>query len=51
MTPRFLPVTFEMRSRTLERYGASRLPANHALQDWGITYSDLEPSSPAPSGF
>jgi gluconate 2-dehydrogenase alpha chain len=43
MTPRFLPITFEMRTRTLERYGAGRLPANHALQDWGITYDELEP--------
>jgi gluconate 2-dehydrogenase alpha chain len=42
-TPRFLPVSFEMRTRMLERYGAARLPANHALQDWGITYDDLEP--------
>ncbi len=43
MTPRFLPISFEMRTRTLERYGSSRLPANHALQDWGITYDELEP--------
>jgi len=42
-TPRFLPVCFEMYSRTLERYGAGRLPSNHAMQDWGITYDDLEP--------
>jgi gluconate 2-dehydrogenase alpha chain len=43
LTPRFLPVSFEMRTRMLERYGAGRLPANHSLQDWGITYNDLEP--------
>src|SRR3954463_12356006 len=41
MTPRFLPITFEMRTRTLERYGAGRLPVNHALEDWGITYGEL----------
>ena len=43
LTPRFLPVSFEMRTRTLERYGAKHLPANHSVQDWGITYADLEP--------
>jgi gluconate 2-dehydrogenase alpha chain len=42
-TPRFLPDSFEVRTRTVERYGAGRLPANHSIQDWGITYSELEP--------
>ena len=41
--PRFLPVAFQMRTRTLERYGPSRLPANHAIQDWGVSYDELEP--------
>ena len=43
ITPRFLPDCFELRTRTVERYGAGKLPANHALQDWGITYAELEP--------
>jgi gluconate 2-dehydrogenase alpha chain len=43
MTPRFLPDCFELRTRTVERYGAGRLPANHAIQDWGVTYQELEP--------
>ena len=43
LTPRFLPDCFEIHTRTVERYGAKRLPANHAIQDWGITYSELEP--------
>jgi gluconate 2-dehydrogenase alpha chain len=43
ITPRFLPDCFEIHTRTVERYGAGRLPANHSIQDWGITYSDLEP--------
>ena len=43
MTPRFLPDCFEVHTRTVERYGAGRLPANHSIQDWGITYADLEP--------
>ncbi len=43
MTPRFLPDGFELYSRTVERYGAKRLPAHHAIRDWGITYAELEP--------
>jgi gluconate 2-dehydrogenase alpha chain len=43
ITPRFLPDCFEVLTRTVERYGAGKLPANHALQDWGITYAELEP--------
>ena len=43
MTPRFLPDCFELHTRTVERYGAARLPANHSIQDWGITYAELEP--------
>ena len=41
--PRFQPDVFQLRSRTLEKYGASRLPEDHAIQDWGITYDELEP--------
>lgn len=41
--PRFLPDAFELYSRTVEKYGAARLPADHALQDWGVTYDQLEP--------
>ena len=41
--PRNLPDFFEVLSRTKEKYGASRLPADHAIQDWGITYDELEP--------
>jgi gluconate 2-dehydrogenase alpha chain len=41
--PRFLPDCFELLSRTTEKYGAARLPEDHAIQDWGISYDDLEP--------
>lgn len=41
--PRFLPDAFELYSRTVEKYGAARLPADHSLQDWGLTYDQLEP--------
>jgi len=43
LTKRFLPHTFEILSKTVERYGAKKLPEDHAIQDWGITYDDLEP--------
>ncbi len=41
--PRFLPDAFELYSRTVEQYGAARLPEDHALRDWGVTYDALEP--------
>jgi gluconate 2-dehydrogenase alpha chain len=41
--PRFLPDCFELLSKTTERYGAKRLPADHAIEDWGVTYDELEP--------
>ena len=40
LCPRFLPDCFELLSRTTEKYGAPRLPANHAIRDWGITYDE-----------
>jgi len=41
--PRFLPDCFELLSRTIEKYGSKRLPADHAIQDWGVTYDEMEP--------
>jgi gluconate 2-dehydrogenase alpha chain len=41
--PRFLPDCFELLSKTTEKYGASALPEDHAVRDWGITYGELEP--------
>jgi len=43
ITPRFLPDCFELLSRTTEKYGAQRLPADHSIQDWGVTYDEMEP--------
>ena len=40
--PRFVPDSFELLSRTTEKYGVGRLPEDHAIQDWGLTYDDLE---------
>jgi len=40
---RFLPWDFEVRSRTIERYGKRQLQDDCTSQDWGITYDELEP--------
>ncbi|AIF44325.1 GMC family oxidoreductase [Virgibacillus sp. SK37] len=39
---RFLPYDFEIYSKTVERYGEGKIPKDMTLQDWGITYNDLE---------
>jgi gluconate 2-dehydrogenase alpha chain len=43
VTWRFLPTDFVVRSHLTERYGADFIPADLSIQDWGITYDDLEP--------
>ena len=43
ITPRYLPDCFELLSRTIEKYGAKRLPTDHSIQDWGVTYDEMEP--------
>lgn len=42
-TWRFSPRDFEVRSRTVQRYGEQAIPAEMSIQDWGITYDELEP--------
>jgi gluconate 2-dehydrogenase alpha chain len=41
--PRFLPNVFQVFTSTKEKYGAARLPEEHRVHDWGITYEELEP--------
>ncbi|WP_059105053.1 GMC family oxidoreductase [Shouchella shacheensis] len=41
-TYRFLPYDFEIRSKTIEKYGEGKIKGLQ-LQDWGITYDELEP--------
>ena len=41
--PRLQPDCFELYSKTVARYGEKKLPEDHSLQDWGITYDELEP--------
>jgi gluconate 2-dehydrogenase alpha chain len=40
---RFLPSDFLARSHNTQRYGAAALPPDMTVQDWGVTYDDLEP--------
>src|ERR1700742_4842564 len=40
---RFLPSDFVVKTHLTERYGASFLPKDMTIQDWGITYDEIEP--------
>src|SRR5262247_2368783 len=40
---RFHEDDFRARSQTIERYGASAMPADSSLTDWPLSYADLEP--------
>jgi gluconate 2-dehydrogenase alpha chain len=42
-TWRFLPTDFVLRSHLTQRYGANFLPDDMTIQDWGVTFDDLEP--------
>lgn len=41
-TFRFLPYDFEIKSQTVAKYGESKIKGLQ-VQDWGITYDELEP--------
>src|SRR5258705_6031339 len=40
---RFHEDDFRVRSHTMERYGASAIPADSSVVDWPLSYADLEP--------
>lgn len=40
---RFLDTDFRYRSHVIERYGGKKIPAGCTVQDWGVTYDELEP--------
>jgi gluconate 2-dehydrogenase alpha chain len=40
---RFLPEDFQHRSHNVERYGEDKIPPGMTIQDWPITYEELEP--------
>ena len=42
-TWRFLPTDFKIRSETEARYGKGFIPADMTIQDWGVSYEELEP--------
>ncbi len=39
----FQSLDFQVRSRTIARYGISAMPAGSTVEDWPLTYADLEP--------
>jgi gluconate 2-dehydrogenase alpha chain len=43
VTWRFTPSEFVLRSHLTERYGKNAVPDDMTIQDWGVTYDDLEP--------
>jgi gluconate 2-dehydrogenase alpha chain len=42
-TWRFLPSDFQLRSHLVQRYGQKFLPEDMTIQDWGVTYDEIEP--------
>ena len=42
-SPRLLPESFRIASHLKELHGADKLPPNIAIQDFGITWQDIEP--------
>lgn len=42
MSYRFLPYDFEIKSMTEKKYGKNKLSSDYFLQDWGVTYEEME---------
>ncbi|MDQ0270445.1 GMC family oxidoreductase [Cytobacillus purgationiresistens] len=42
-TYRFLPYDFEIKTLTEKRYGKNKIKKGYTVQDWGMTYDELEP--------
>ena len=42
-TWRFYPTDYNYRTHHIERYGEDRLPEGSRIQDWPVTYEELEP--------
>lgn len=43
VTHLFLDYDFQIRTKTIERYGESKIPEDMTLQDWGITEEMIDP--------
>jgi gluconate 2-dehydrogenase alpha chain len=41
---RFLPTDFRIKSALVEKYGAKAIPDSMTIQDWPVSYDELEPS-------
>lgn len=41
-TYRYMPYDFEIYTKTVEKYGKSKIPTGMTLQDWGITYDEMQ---------
>src|SRR5699024_4716062 len=39
---RYWPYDFEIYSQTVKRYGKNKIPNGMTIQDWGITYDEME---------
>ena len=39
---RYVPHDFELYSKTVDRYGKDKIPDGMTIQDWGITYDEME---------
>ncbi|MFX3674966.1 MAG: GMC family oxidoreductase [Paenisporosarcina sp.] len=42
-TWRFYPYDFQIKTMTDKKYGPNKLSKDYLLQDWGVTYDELEP--------
>lgn len=42
-TYRFLPYDFEIKTMTEQKYGPNKVAPEYTIQDWGITYDEMEP--------
>src|SRR5690625_4205764 len=42
-TYRWTRYDFEIRSQTIDRYGEKKIPEGMTIQDWGMTYDEMEP--------
>ncbi|MDN4494962.1 GMC family oxidoreductase [Ureibacillus aquaedulcis] len=40
---RYLPYDFQIKTLTEEKYGKNKIDPIYTIQDWGITYDELEP--------
>lgn len=43
MSYRFLPYDFEIKTLTEQRYGKNKIKKDYFVQDWGVSYDELEP--------